>query len=157
MKRKITGQISNNFTILNRNYNTLIYNLRKKKHTLYLFTYCSLFHCISLTIFSYSLYFSFLFCLLSLSLSLGLLFSLLQMVEWPYFIFLHPFFLQRVSQVYHHIFIYVAWLLYIPLNVTGLLYIIIEKEMNQFFSFGQATPANPFHFAYFSALVQQPL
>ena len=29
--------------------------------------------------------------------------------------------------------------------------------MNQFFSSGQATPANSFHFADFSALVQQPL
>ena len=32
------------------------------------------------------------------------------------------------------------------INVVRLLYIVIEKEMNQFFSSSQATPANPFHF-----------
>ena len=41
------------------------------------------------------------------------------------------------------------------INVVGLLYIIIEEKMNQFFSFRQVALANPFHFADFSALVQQ--
>ena len=49
-------QILNNFTILNRDTTWI------KKNYLFLFT-----HCVSLTIFSYSLYFSLFFCLLSLT------------------------------------------------------------------------------------------
>ena len=64
---KITGQTPNNFTILNRDYNTQRYNLSKEKTSLFLFTHYSLSHCVSLTIFSCSLYFSLLFCLLSLT------------------------------------------------------------------------------------------
>ena len=44
------------------------------------------------------------------------------------------------------------------IKVAALLYIITEKKRRKdepnFFSFGQAAPANPFHFADFSALVQ---
>ena len=39
--------------------------LSKEKTLFFLFIHCSLPHCVSLTIFSYSLYFSLLFCLLS--------------------------------------------------------------------------------------------
>ena len=50
-----------------------------------------------------------------------------------------------------------TWLdvVHLFINVAGLLYIIIEKKMKSIFSFGQATLANPFHFAGSSALVQQ--
>ena len=39
--------------------------LEQRKNFPFLFTRCSLSHCVSLTIFSYSIYFSILFCLLS--------------------------------------------------------------------------------------------
>ena len=102
------GQIPNNFTILNRDYNTQRYNLnkKKKKNSHLLFTHCSFPHCISLTIFFCSLYFLFYFaCSHShgssrlhcpQSHSLELLFTLLfpffllctkwQMAEQPHFI-----------------------------------------------------------------------
>ena len=68
LKRKITGQTSNNFTILNRDYNIQRYNLStKKKPSLFLFSHCSLLHYVSLTNFSCSLYVSLLLCLFSLT------------------------------------------------------------------------------------------
>ena len=65
--------------------------MRKKKNSIFLFTHCSLSHYISLTILSYPLYFSLLFCLLSLIqffktppvLTLWDFTSFLQTFKWP--------------------------------------------------------------------------
>ena len=55
LKEKTTRYISNNFTILNKNYNIWGFHLSKKKLSS---AFYSLSHCISPIIFSYSLYFS---------------------------------------------------------------------------------------------------
>ena len=98
-KGKITEQILNNFTILNRDYNIYRYNLSKEK-ILFFFSLTALFLTVYLSQFSLTLYiflFSFtcshsrssprLHC--PQSHSLGLLFTLLlQMTKWPFpFIF----------------------------------------------------------------------
>ena len=65
-EEKATGQIPNNLTILNRNYNTERYNLSKEK-TLFFFSLIALFFTMYLSQFSLTLYFSLLFCLLSVT------------------------------------------------------------------------------------------
>ena len=80
------GQTPNNFTILNRNYNL---SKKKKKLTLLFFslTVPFLSHCISIIIFSYSLYFSLLFCLLTHSRSSARLHLVLSLTCWNFFLF----------------------------------------------------------------------
>ena len=56
LKRKTTGKTLNNFTILNRDYNTWRYNLSKKKKTLSFFSLTALFLNVYLSQFSLSLY-----------------------------------------------------------------------------------------------------
>ena len=84
-----------------------------KKKLSFLFTHCSLPHCVSLTIFSYSFYFSLLFYLLlvmqffniapfSVSLAgTSPLFSSYSLVEWPLLLFLHLFILFFLSHSCH--------------------------------------------------------
>ena len=98
LKRKTTGQTSNNFIILDRDYYTQRYNLSKEKlffsfHSLLSVSLCNSHNFLMLSVFFSSLLLApthvvLQDCTLS-SLSLG--FSLHQMAEWSYFICLHLF------------------------------------------------------------------
>ena len=64
------------------------------------------------------------------------LFTLLQMAEWPYFIFLHPFLPSTcLTSLPSHLHLCGLTFVHHFINVVELLYIIIEKKMNSILLF----------------------
>ena len=164
MKGKTTGQTPNNFTILNRDYNrdtTWV-----KKNSLFLFTHCSLPHCVfSLTLFI------FLLCLLSLTQlfkttpsphTLGLhfffpsgashlhplglhFFSPSSLAEWPLYLFLHLFLLFSLSHSSYQVTINASQLILTLLQQISFLQLSLSWMTLAFCFFLFFLPSNVSH------------
>ena len=130
-----------------------------KKTFLFLFSHCSLSHHVSLTIFSYSLYFSLLFCLLTHSYSSSRLHLVLtfygtsffhsscSLAKWPLLLFFHLFLLFFLStcltSLTSHLYLCGLTFVHPFINGAGLLYIIIEKKMNPILLFRTSYSSKP--------------